>query len=95
MTRPDIESQAEIVRAILPTADIRTDQCDILRVCCEKLFGAVKPLPDERFEWSITDLDAPGDLPCVAAGPIVREVAKSSSDAARNLADAMKRMIEG
>jgi hypothetical protein len=47
---------AAVVRSILSTADVRTDQCDILRVYHAKLIGAVRPRSDGRFEWSVTDV---------------------------------------
>ena len=88
----DLTGQAAAVRAVLPNADVRTDQCDILRVYHAKLLGAVRPVPDGAFEWSVIDLDSEGDIPCVTGPPIVGGIASSGIDAARAMATELDRL---
>ena len=92
MARIDLKHQSEVVRSILPAADVRTDQCDTLRVYHAKLFGAVSPQPDGSFEWSVTDLAAEGEVSGIAAPPRVKAVAFSEADAARALATELRRL---
>ena len=92
MTPVDLKRQSEVVRGILPTADVRTDQCDILRVYHAKLFGAVRPRPDGRFEWSVTDLAAEGEISGIAEPPMVKAIVSSEDDAARALANELRRL---
>jgi len=47
--------------ALLPDADIRTDQCDIVRCYWRKIFGGIRPLPDGRFHVTAGDTQSQGD----------------------------------
>ena len=38
-----------ILSSLLPDADIRTDQCDIVRVYWREICGGIRPLSDGRF----------------------------------------------
>jgi hypothetical protein len=92
MPTVDLKRQASVVRAVLPTADVRTDQCDILRVYYAKLFGGVRPLSDGRFEWSVTDLADEGEISGIAQPPIVKAIASSEDEAAQALAIELRRL---
>ena len=92
MTPIDLKRQSEVVRGILPKADVRTDQCDILRVYYAKLFGAIRPQSDGRFEWSVTGLAAEGEISGIAAPPMVKATAFSEDEAARALAAELQRL---
>jgi hypothetical protein len=92
MTPVNLKRLLEVVRGILPTADVRTDQCDMLRVYHAKLFGAIRPHSDGRFEWSVTDLAAEGEISGIAEPPMVKAVASSQDEAARALATELQRL---
>ena len=95
MASVDLKRQSDVVRSILPTADVRTDQCDILRVYHAKLFGAVRPRSDGRFEWSVTDLDVEGDDSFSGEPPMVTAIVSSEEEAARALATELQRLGGG
>ncbi|MBI1371930.1 MAG: hypothetical protein GC159_04105 [Phycisphaera sp.] len=92
MPNVDLEQQAKIVRAIVPAADIRTDQSDILRACYAMLLGGVRPLPDGSFEWSITDLAEEGPISCITAPPVKKAIEQSQFEAARSMANELSRL---
>jgi len=92
MTTVDLKRQSEVVRSILPAADVRTDQCDILRVYHAKHFGSVSPRSDGTFEWAVTDLAAEGEISGVAAPPMVSKTVSSEGEAARELAIELQRL---
>jgi hypothetical protein len=84
-----METLAAVMKAILPDADIRTDQCDIVRVHYKRLLGACHPLPGVGYAWSIADLDAPADIAGVAAPAVASGVAATGPEAAKALANRM------
>jgi len=92
MSSVDLMQQATVVRDILPTADVRTDQCDILRVYHRHLMGCVMPLPSGGSRWSVIDLAAEGDVVGVSASPIIEAEALSQVDAARAMAVELRQL---
>ena len=92
MTPVDLKRQSELVRGILPTADVRTDQCNVLRVYHAKRFGAIRQQSDGRFEWSVTDLAAEGDISGITEPPVAIATVSSEDEAARALAAELQRL---
>jgi hypothetical protein len=89
----DLATQAKTVRAILPEADVRTDQCDVLRVYLHstKLMGAIDE-KNGQIRWSITDLKLEGEVSWVTAPPVLEADASDELEAAALLARELKRM---
>ncbi|MBL9080532.1 MAG: hypothetical protein JNK76_01935 [Planctomycetales bacterium] len=87
-----LEHQAAVVRELLPHADIRTDQSDVLRVYLGAFFGGIRPLPEGEFLWLIIDMSEEGEISGIAAPPIIEAVADSESEAARLLATELRRL---
>jgi hypothetical protein len=90
----DLPRQAEVVRAIIPEADIRTDQCDILRVYLhsEKLMGAIQQSSDGTITWSVIDLASEAEIPCISARPKMEGEESDEMEAANRLARELKTM---
>jgi len=90
----DLSRQAEVVRAIIPEADIRTDQCDILRVYLrsEKLMGAIRQLSDGTINWSVTDLASEAEIGCITAPAELEGEESDELAAAGRLARELKTM---
>jgi hypothetical protein len=88
----DLARQAEVVRSIIPDADIRTDQCDILRVYMhsEKLMGAIRQLSDGRITWSVTYLASEAEISCITAPVELEGEAADDMAAANCLAHELK-----
>lgn len=92
----DLTNEAEVVHAILPDADVRSDQCDILRVYLhsEKLMGAIRQLTDGTITWSITDLTSEGDIPCILGPAKMQADAPDELEAAERLASELKKILQ-
>ena len=91
----DLSRQAEVIRALLPEADIRTDQCDILRVYfhSKNLMGAIRRSSDERISWSVIDLALEAEIPCITGPPIREGEEFDEMEAAGRLARELKAVI--
>jgi hypothetical protein len=90
----DLPRQAEVVRAIVPWADIRSDQCDILRVYLhsEKLMGAIRQRSNGTIAWSVTNLASEAEIPCIAATAEIEGTESDEMEAARRMASELKIM---
>jgi hypothetical protein len=92
----DLTRQAEVVHALIPEADVRTDQCDILRVYLhsEKLMGAIRQLSDGTITWSVTDLASESEIPCITAPAELGGETSDEMEAANRLARELKRAAQ-
>ena len=92
----DLNRQAKMVRRLLPNADVRTDQSNVLRVYHGKLLGTIEQMSDGKFHWAIIDLRSDGDIPgCVTGPPVAAGNEWLQAQAAGCLAREMDRIVGG
>lgn len=88
----NLEHQARTIREVLPDADVRTDQCEIVRVYlhAEMLTGSIRQIRHDKYEWPIIGLTLAGELSCVTAPPVATSGEDDDIEAARELALKLK-----
>src|SRR5262245_48274576 len=97
----DMALQAKVLRERLPQADVRTDQCDILRANLRepRLMGAIRQTEGGSFEVTVFNLKKSDDFDCILGPPYIRACCETELQAAEFLATqlviAMRRILAG